>query len=272
MHNFKKQFGQNFLKNAKFARLMVDNLKLTPEDTVIEIGPGDGMVTKLLLDAGVKVIALEIDDDLIPKLSVKFAAYSNFQLVHLSILDANIEQILKENNASKSIKVVGSLPYNISKKIIDLFIRFNTKNVEYRVKLCSFIVQEEVAKDYAAIAPKASFLSNYSRIFAKVRKLESIPNHMFFPMPKVNGGILKFEIKEEIPANYQDLHKLIRVGFSNPRKTLANNLKSSGKYLLDNIEDIYSQIGFKSTIRPAEVEFEGWEKLSSSIKLNDSLS
>lgn len=271
MHNFKKQFGQNFLKNAKFARLMVDNLKLSPEDTVIEIGPGDGMVTRLLLDSGVKVIALEIDDDLIPKLAAKFVSYSNFQLVHLSILDANIEQILKENKATTSIKVVGSLPYNISKKIIDLFIRFNTNNSDFKVKLCSFIVQEEVAKDYAAIAPKASFLANYSRIFAKVRKLESIPNHMFFPMPKVNGGILKFEIKDEIPANYQELHKLIRVGFSNPRKTLSNNLKSSGKYILENIEDLYKTIGFKSTIRPAEIEFEDWEKLSKIIKLNESL-
>lgn len=86
MHNFKKQFGQNFLKNAKFARLMVDNLKIAPEDTIIEIGPGDGMVTKILLDSGAKVIALEIDNDLIPKLIGKFAGYSNFTLVHLSLI------------------------------------------------------------------------------------------------------------------------------------------------------------------------------------------
>lgn len=271
MHNFKKQFGQNFLKNAKFARLMVDNLKLSTEDTVIEIGPGDGMVTKLLLDSGVKVIALEIDDDLIPKLAAKFAQYSNFQLVHLSILDANIENILKDNNATTSIKVAGSLPYNISKKIIDLFLRFNTTHSDYKIKICSFIVQEEVAKDYAVLAPKASFLSNYSRIFAKVRKLESIPNHMFFPMPKVNGGIIKFEIKDEIPDNYLNLHKLIRVGFSNPRKTLSNNLKSSGKYDLENLEEIYNQIGLKQTVRPAEIEFDVWEKLSKIIKLNDSI-
>lgn len=245
---------------------MVDNLKLTTEDTVIEIGPGDGMVTKLLLDSGIKVIALEIDDDLIPKLSAKFAAYSNFQLVHLSILDANIEEILTQNNATHSVKVAGSLPYNISKKIIDLFIRFNTNDSKFRVKICSFIVQEEVAKDYAALAPKSSFLANYSRIFAKVRKLESIPNHMFYPMPKVNGGILKFEIKDEIQANYQDLHKLIRVGFSNPRKTLLNNLKSSAKYNLENIDEIYTQVGFKPTVRPAEIEFEKWEQLGNLIK------
>ncbi len=269
MHNFKKQFGQNFLKNAKFARLMVDKLELQPTDTVIEIGPGDGMVTKLLLESGAKVIALEIDDDLIPKLSGKFANFTNFNLVHLSILDANIEEILNNANSGINVKVTGSLPYNISKKIIDMFIRFNTTNSKFVIKTCAFIVQEEVAKDYAAIAPKSSFLSNYSRIFAKVRKLESIPKYMFFPEPKVNGGILRFEIKENMPSNFLELHKLMRVGFSNPRKTLSNNLKSSARYKVDNLEEIYKSIEIKPTARPAELEYEQWEKLANSLQTID---
>ncbi len=269
MHNFKKQFGQNFLKNTKYARMLVQNLELTDKDTVIEIGPGDGAVTRLLLESGAKVISLEIDDDLIPKLLSQFGGFNNFTLVHQSILEANIQELLDNANATATIKVTGSLPYNISKKIIDIFLRFNTTQTKYVVKTCAFIVQEEVAKDYAANSPKSSFLANYSRIFAKVRKLESIPRYMFFPEPKVNGGILRFEIKESIPSNYMDLNKLIRIGFSNPRKTLHNNVKSSGKYSLEKLEQIYKELELKPTVRPAELEYEKWEKLAELLETVD---
>lgn len=263
MHNFKKEFGQNFLKNSKFAKSLVSNLALTDKDTVIEIGPGDGMVTKLLLESGAKVIAFEVDDDLIPRLSSQFAAYSNFTLVHQSILDANIKETVERITQEGDIKVVGSLPYNISKKIIDIFLKFNLNSTELKVRVCAFIIQEEVAKDYAVLAPKASFLSSYSRVFAKVRKLESIPRFMFFPEPKVNGGIIRFEIKESIPNNSLEIVSLIRIGFSNPRKTLLNNLKSSGKYNSDQIQALYTELNLPLTIRPAEIEASIWEKMYS---------
>lgn len=228
------------------------------------------MVTKLLLETGAKVISFEVDYDLIPKLLSQFGMYENFILVHQSILEANILQVLKENNSTANLKIVGSLPYNISKKIIDIFLRFNTHSKEFKVNSCAFIVQEEVAKDYAVNPPKASFLANYSRIFAKVRKLESIPRYMFFPEPKVNGGILKFEIRGEIPENFDSLNKLIRIAFSNPRKTLQNNLKSSSKFTLESIEDVYSKLKLIPTIRPAEVAFDDWYKISEILRVDTS--
>jgi 16S rRNA (adenine1518-N6/adenine1519-N6)-dimethyltransferase len=266
MHNFKKQFGQNFLKNAKYARIVVESLQIAPTDLVLEIGPGDGMLTKLLLETGAQVIAFEVDFDLIPKLLTKFEAYSNFKLVHKSILDVNLSEELKLFENIDSVKIAGSLPYNISKKIIDTCLRFNVSNTKQKIDSCSFIVQEEVAKDYVAAAPKSSFLSNYSKIFAKVRKLESIPNYMFFPQPKVNGGILKIEMYKDLNYNYEELHKLIRIGFSNPRKTLSNNLKSSGKYTNESIAKVFTDLSLSPTIRPAEVEFELWSKIKENLE------
>lgn len=261
MHNFKKQFGQNFLKNSKYAVSLVNNLELVPEDTVIEIGPGDGMVTNLLLQSGAKVIALEIDTELIPKLEQRFRDFPNFKLINLSILEANIQKVLEDNQAGKNVKVAGSLPYNISKKIIDLFLRFNTLSTNFKISKCCYIVQEEVAKDYVASTPNSSFLSQYSKIFAKVRKLESIPNYMFFPEPKVNGGIIRFDLKEEIPIYHKEFNGFLRSGFSSPRKTLSNNLKSINKYTSDQIQDAFSVLEIKPLARPAELEFEKWEKL-----------
>ncbi|MBE0573426.1 ribosomal RNA small subunit methyltransferase A [Candidatus Dojkabacteria bacterium] len=265
MHNFKKQFGQNFLKNTKYAKTLVSELKLTPEDTIVEIGPGDGAVTKFLLETGCKVISFEVDYDLVPKLLKQFEKYSNFVLVHQDILQVDLPEVLAQHNATQSIKVTGALPYNISKKIIDLCLRFNLENDKYNIKICTFIVQEEVAKDYVAAVPKASFLSNYAKIFAKVRKLESIPKYMFYPEPKVNGGILRFEIHENISTNYAEINKLLRIGFSNPRKTLNNNLKSSKKFIEQNIQDSYANLSIKSTARPAELTFEEWVALTESL-------
>lgn len=260
MHKFKKEFGQNFLKNSKYAKSLVSNLLLTENDTVFEIGPGDGAVTKFLLESGARVIAFEIDEDLIPKLSSQFEGFSNFILINQSILEVNLVEII-EKYSIDTLKVAGALPYNISKKIIDIFLKLNLVLKKDLVTTCCFIVQEEVAKDYAAICPKASFLGSYSRVFAKVRKLESIPRYMFFPEPKVNGGIIKFENKKNLESNVLELVNLIRIGFSNPRKTLLNNLRSSTKFNEEKISEAYNLLKLSLTIRPAEIDADKWKDI-----------
>lgn len=269
MHKFKKQFGQNFIKNPKYTSILVDFLDLSEKDTVIEIGPGDGAVTKRLLDSKAKVISIEVDIDLVPILTERFKEYSNFTLINSSILDVNIEELIESQKEVGNLKVAGALPYNISKKIIDLFFKYTASNPKYRLEKCSFIVQEEVAKAYSATAPNATFLSNYARVFSKVRKLESIPNTMFYPKPKVNGGILTFEFNKEIESNWQDLCKFIRIGFSSPRKTLLNNLKASKKYTAESLVEAFRNLSISNTARASELSVEIWENLFKNSKSID---
>jgi 16S rRNA (adenine1518-N6/adenine1519-N6)-dimethyltransferase len=249
---FKKQFGQNFLRNDRFANKLVEHAAVVEGDVVIEVGPGDGRVTKAILETGAKVISVEIDYSLLPNLIKRYNEYPNWDLVHKDIMELDVPATLKEFAPEhQSYKVIGSLPYNISKQIISKFLTIAQPPLNITV-----IVQDEVAKDYVAAAPKSSFLSSWSHLYADVRKLESIPASQFMPVPKVDGGILRFTPK--VGANTPELEKLIRLGYTNPRKTLANNLKPIyGDRLLVSLE----KLTLKPTVRPAEMSQADWGKL-----------
>jgi 16S rRNA (adenine1518-N6/adenine1519-N6)-dimethyltransferase len=266
-HNFKKNYGQNFLKSTRFASLLVGPLKLTPEDIVLEVGPGDGMVTNLLLNTGAQVVAVEIDYDLLPNLIRRFADNPKFLLLHEDILTLDIQSVIKKLNPKGNFYVTGSLPYNISKKIIKQFIDYNISGVEEKVKAMSFIVQEEVAKNYVALPPKASFLSNYARVFTDVRKKESIPAIQFFPKPQVNGAIIVFTFKDSI-ENPLELVKFIKVGFSNPRKFLMKSLSNTKKWEKETLEAAFKNAEINENARAAELAPEQWVKLATSLQLS----
>lgn len=264
-HNFKKFFGQNFLKNTRFAERLIHALEIKPGETVIEIGPGDGMVTNLLLNKEANVICIEVDYDLIPNLIRRFGDNPNFHIVHQDVLEANYDEIISKYSEQKEFKVTGSLPYNISKVIIRKLIEYSLSESTHELKGMSFILQDEVAKDYVALAPKASFLSNYARIYTDVKKFESIPAQQFYPMPKVNGGIIYFEFKTPV-ENHKEIMKLVKVGFASPRKTLAKNLKNTKQYTPEQLENAYKELGLVGTVRPAEIDNEMWIKLYEILK------
>lgn len=257
MHNFKKQFGQNFLRTDRFAQQLVDSLQLNPDCTVIEIGPGDGRVTNLLLQTGAKVICIEVDYSLIPKLIARFRDYPNFELVHQDVLSVSIPSILAEYSTNpEAYYATGSLPYNISKKIIENFLELPNPPAKM-----SFIVQEEVAKSYAAEPPKATFLSSWTKSQAEVKKLVSIPNTQFFPVPKVNGAILQIVPNRIEMSTLQSLHRLLRLGFTNPRKTLWNNLSSVWHDNKSELQAVWRNLSLSPNLRAAEVSQDLWHNL-----------
>lgn len=263
-HNFKKQFGQNFLKHGRFAEALVDALELPEHSQVIEIGPGDGRVTRILLDRGHAVTAIEVDYDLIPQLIRKFGESEKFQLVNEDVLELDMSKLF--NQAEKPLFVVGSLPYNISKQII-----FRLVNSGLPIKTMAFILQLEVAKEYAALAPEATFLSNWLRLFGEVRKLQTIPASQFFPQPKVDGAILRLRMQREGMSNEQRIRlaELLRVGFNQPRKTLRNNLISSDKWTGEQVDEVFTKSALKPTARPAELPEETWMLLYEKLATTD---
>jgi 16S rRNA (adenine1518-N6/adenine1519-N6)-dimethyltransferase len=260
MHQFKKALGQNFLRHDRFAQKLIEPLQIQPEDVVVEIGPGDGRVTNLLLQAGARVLAIEKDYSLIPKLIAKFNSQPGFELVNEDVLDLDIvAEVEVKFPGTAVIKMVGSLPFNISKKIIS-----NALNMSPPPEVMSFIVQAEVAKNYVTVAPKATFISNWAGLRADIKKLVSIPASQFFPVPKVDGAILVFKPSPE-NLELERIDKLQRIGFKSPRKTLWNNLSSTFNSNREELSTVWENLGLDQKVRPAELEPQQWLDLAAAL-------
>lgn len=249
-HNFKKQFGQNFLRNDVWAEKMTSYLDIQEDEMVIEIGPGQGALTEKLLETKAQVFSIEIDKELLPFLNTKFADKPNFNLINSDIMELDIE-----SKGPKHYKVCGSLPYNISKNIISKFLL--AKNKPQKMV---FIIQKEVAEDYSAKAPKSSFLSNFVQAYSDVTYKNTIPRTDFYPTPEVHGGIIAFENIKEKLLDPEKLIRFIKLGFSQPRKKLSANITSL--FLnKQKAEEALTSIGLKDNIRPSELSFLDWRNL-----------
>lgn len=251
----KKRYGQNFLMSREFAKKFVDVAEIKNNDTIIEIGTGLGMITQYLLDTSEKVISIEIDSRFINMLENRFK--NEMQKGKLVIINQDFLKLnLKSFNLNK-YKVIGSLPYNISKRIIKILLEYDIKP-----KDMTFIIQNEVALDYTKKAPKATFLSNYAKIFSDVKLFSIIPKTEFKPMPKVDGAIIKFIIKEpKINIDKPEFVQFLKTSFINPRKKLLNNLSKIYKIGKDKIIEIFNEINIDKNSRAANLEFEQWINL-----------
>jgi 16S rRNA (adenine1518-N6/adenine1519-N6)-dimethyltransferase len=249
---------------------MIEALNIQPGDVILEIGPGDGIVTKEILTRGAQVLCIEIDYSLLPNLIKRFSGHNNFHLIHQDILKINIsEELLKVSNDIKNYKVIGSLPFNISKKIISLFfnefIRAKKGEIVAKPTKMVFILQEEVSKVYNAKLPHMTMLSTLSELFCTVKKLQSIPAHQFYPEPKVDGGITSFTFKSEITLpNIEKMQKFIKLGYKSPRKTLLNNLK----IYYPNVDQIFSEMNIDTKIRPSQTSIDIWYLIASKLFAN----
>lgn len=210
-----KEFGQNFLVDKQFADFMVDSLDIQKDDFIIEIGPGMGALTELVLEKITpnNYLGIEIDTEKITHLKEN---YEGLNILNISILDFNIEAFMKETNVQK-YKIIGSLPFNISKKIIQKF-----SEAQFRPELAVFMVQKEVGQDYIKdIQSGSTFLSIYLSQFWYVESMQIVPAASFFPVPKVDGLSM---VLKAVHKNDYKLIKFVKRGFGQPRKKLGNVL------------------------------------------------
>lgn len=250
----KKYWGQNFLTSFEYASQFVDTLNIDKQDIIIEIGPGQGIITELCLQNAKQVIAVEIDKFLAGNLKRSLSRFSNLTVVNQNILDFD-PQIYNLKNTS--YKIIGSLPYNISKQIISKFL-----TCEIRPSVMSFIVQKEVALDYSSCPPKSTFLSNYSRIFADVTYIKTIPKEVFDPRPKVDGAIIKFKVKNTVlDSELKKQITFIKQGFLNQRKMLQNNKTIFNKLNKEEIDHLLQSIHILPLSRASNLTLEDWIEL-----------
>lgn len=252
-----KSLGQNFLINQNSLLKFVKSISLSKNDIVIEIGPGIGIVTYTLCQNAKKVYAIEIDKSKEAALQKSLENFNNYKIIWEDATQFNFsefhEELKKEHGeVSTDLKLIGSLPYNSAKKIIYNIL---TSNLEWSE--AAFFLQLEVAENYVSKAPTAEFLSNFVRIFADVDFAFGVPAEHFMPKPKVKTGVI--HLKRHDKFNHLDksaFASFIKHGFTQPRKTVLNNLKSLGF----NLDDL-KKLGIKETARPSELVIEEWEKM-----------
>lgn len=256
----KKHFGQNFLNDYNVLKKIILNSRLDKETTAIEIGPGLGALTRELVKVSNKVIAYEIDKDIIPRLKDNLKGFSNYEIIEEDILNTDLSYI---NGIEGKKELIANIPYYITSPIIDLFI------TKLNINTAILMVQKEVAdrlsakvntKDYNSF----TIMVNY---YSEVTKLFNVPRDCFTPKPNVDSAVIKIAKfnREFKPNNEEFFIKLVYASFKERRKTLINNISNFLKVSKDELELMFNDNGFDSKSRAENLEIDDFIKLSNVI-------
>ncbi len=244
-----KRLGQNFLIDKKVIEKVIKAANLQPKDVVLEIGPGIGTLTQELAQKSKKVIAVEKDKKMIEILKETLKGYKNVKIIYGDILKFNNYSLFTTN-----YKLIASLPYYIVSPTIRIFLESPR-----RPKEMVLIVQKEVAQRICSKPPKMNLLAISVQFYSKPKILSYVSKNSFWPSPKVDGAILK--ITPRINVNNKQIStdlffKIVRAGFSQPRKQLANNMaKELALNQLNGLKLNKEQIIFwllKNNIQPSQ--------------------
>mgnify|MGYP000763810377 CR=1 FL=1 len=268
---FQKKFGQNFLIDDHVITKIINAAEITKDDLVLEIGPGIGTMTQYLAESAGKVIAVEIDKNLIPILGETLAEYDNVTIINEDILKLDINRLVEEENDGKPIKVVANLPYYITTPIImGLF------ESHVPVSSITVMVQKEVAdrmqtgpgsKEYGALSLAVQY-------YAEPKIVANVPPNCFMPRPKVGSAVICLTRHQNPPVTTLDeklMFRLIRASFNQRRKTLSNSLKNSQElpYSREEVEAAITECGLPLNIRGEALTLEQFARLSDCfVKLN----
>lgn len=228
-----KRLGQNFLIDEEVIAAIIDGSCVSGDTLVIEIGPGTGALTLPLAERAGRVIAVELDEDMIQGLRIKTFGMDNVEIIYGDILETDIKSIseaaMKEHGLSE-LRIIGNLPYYITTPIITKLLDESCGE-----KSITVMMQKEVADRIAAEpGTRASgAISCHVHYRARVTKLIDVPRECFYPVPGVDSAVLRLDLRDEPAVKVRDeemLKSVVRAGFSMRRKTLLNSLTSLGGY------------------------------------------
>jgi len=247
----KKHLGQNFLYDPSILDNIISAAGLSGEDTVVEIGPGPGRLTRKLAEGVKKLIAIELDPELYERLKGDFIAYRNVEIIHADALKFPFESI-------GEFKVVANIPYYITTPII-----FRLLDAKKYLKSMTLTIQKEVAERIVARPGGKDYgvLTIMIQYFAQPELKFIIPKEAFRPMPKVDSALVHMKILGQPRVMVRDeavFSRLVRTAFSQRRKTLSNSLKG----VSDNIKDVLLQSGIDPQRRPETLSLEEFARLS----------
>ena len=262
--NFQKKFGQNFLIDTTVLDRIISSAEITKEDCVLEVGPGIGTMTQALSEAARQVVAVEIDDHLIPILQETLKECPNVKVIHGDILKTDVKAIADEYNEGCPLHVIANLPYYITTPIIMGLFESGVP-----LKSITIMVQKEVAdrmkaepgtKDYGALSLAVQY-------YAEPYLVANVPPNCFIPRPNVGSAVIRLTRHEQPPVQVADeklMFRLIRAAFNQRRKTLANSLNNSPELFFpkEQIQEAIAALDVSPSVRGEALSLEQFAQLA----------
>ena len=261
---FQKKFGQNFLIDPHVLEKIIASAGVTKDDMVLEIGPGIGTMTQYLAESAGRVVAVEIDKNLIPILQETLKDYDNVTVIHNDILKVDIAELAEKYNGGRPIKVVANLPYYITTPIImGLF------ESHVPIDNITVMVQKEVAdrmqegpgsKNYGALSLAVQY-------YAEPYIVANVPPNCFIPRPSVGSAVIRLTRHKDAPVQTKDeqmMFRLIRASFNQRRKTLQNGLNNASDlhFTKEQIASAIESMGLPPAVRGETLTLEQFAKLT----------
>lgn len=260
-----KSLGQNFLTDANIIRKITEAGELTPEDLVIEVGPGIGALTVSLSQQAGRVIAVEIDKNLIPALHETTGQIPNITVIHEDILKVDVHSILRGWNGR--VKIISNLPYYVTTPVVMMFLENN-----FPIERMVLMVQKEVAMRMAARPGTKDYgaLSVGVQVAGTPRVLFQVSKNCFIPKPDVDSAVLRIILDSRLLQKIQDkavFFNCVRAAFSQRRKTLINAMSGAPNWRLDKeaVKCLIGKMGLKEMIRGEELSVEQFITLSNLV-------
>ena len=252
----KKSLGQNFLVDRRIVGRILGAAEVNPDDTVVEIGPGRGTLTRALADRVGRLVAVEIDENLAASLAESFR-----DIPHVDILPADARHVDIESlvEPAAPYKVVANLPYYAATPIIRRFLE-----ARHKPTVMVVMVQQEVARQMAAATGRMRLLSVAIQLYGRPHIVANVPPRAFRPAPKVTSSVLRIDVYPE-PAltldSQQEFFRLVRAGFSAPRKQLRNCLRQALGLPSDEVERMLRHARIDPERRPQTIALTEWGQL-----------
>ncbi|MBM3142001.1 MAG: ribosomal RNA small subunit methyltransferase A [Chloroflexi bacterium] len=252
----RKSLGQHFLADASVLQAIVEAAELSSADTVIEVGPGLGILTVELVRRAGNVVAVELDTKLASLLKRRLASLANLRVINADILKVSPSELLERTS---HYKVVANLPYYITSPVLRYFVEASPKP-----SLMVVMVQKEVGEAIVAGPGKMSLLAVSLQVYSKPRIVSHVPAQCFYPQPKVDSVVVRFDLFAEPAVKVADMggfFDVVRAGFNSPRKQLHNSLAHSLGMKPAEIILLLEGANIDSKRRAETLSLEEWARL-----------
>ena len=263
----KKGLGQNFLADPAALARIAAAADLSPQDLVVEVGAGAGHLTHLLAEQAGRVIAVELDDDLVAILQAEFVHSPNVEIVHGDILQISRLPTSQSPIPNLGYKVVGNLPYYITSAVLRHFLEEPP-----RPRLVVVTVQREVAERIVARPGDMSLLAVSVQFYGQPRIVARIPAGAFYPPPQVDSAVVRIDVGEQ-PAvtlpegvSERDYFRVVKAGFGQRRKTLRNSLSGGLALPPDQVEEALHRAGIDPRRRAQTLSLEEWAGVAGALQ------
>lgn len=256
-----KSLGQNFLTDKNIIDKIIDATEISRGDLVIEIGPGIGVLTAEAARRAEKVVAIEIDRNLIPILEDTLSDFDNIEILNQDVLKTDLNKVITESGCQKA-KIIGNLPYYITTPIIMAILESGVK-----ADSITIMMQKEVADRIKAQPGTKVYgaLSVAVQYYCTVQTVAIVPKEVFYPIPKVDSAVLRLDIRKDKPVDLIDermFFRCIKAGFGQRRKTLSNSLMSIGEVTKDVVRECLSSVGIDEKRRAETLSLDEFANLA----------